>query len=195
MHSDAELKAIEIMDKALRGLEDEERLVVLVRLIERFSLEEDIRKLFTEVPEMPLIKEPAVALKEEPLTIASFNSASDIAAFAAPRTIKDRALVIAAFLQVKNEKEELTAYEINKELARGGHRSTNITAALGSLMEKETPLIEELPHSEDTLPEAPSSVKPEGVPKTKGEHTRKRYSVTAEGLRRVEAMLTEFEGE
>ena len=185
MHSDAELKAIEIIDEALRGLEGEERLVVLVRLIERFSLEEDIRTLFTEMPEAPQIKESTETLKEEPVTIASFNSASDIAAYAAPRTIKDRALVIAAFLQVKDEREELTAYEINKELAKGGHRSTNITAALGSLMEKETPLIEELPNLKEASPEDAVEVK--------GEHSRKRYLVTDEGIKRVEAMLTEFE--
>lgn len=187
MHSDDELKAIEIMDAALRGLEGEERLVVLVRLIERFALEEGIKELFTdkvtcgerEVAPASL----SVPLKEEPITIASFNSASDIAAYAAPRTMRDRTLVIAAYLQVKNEKEELTAYEINKELAKGGHRSTNITAALGSLMEKAPPLIEELPNPlnrEDTVEDKP-------------EHSRKRYLVTAEGLRRVEAMLTEFE--
>jgi hypothetical protein len=148
---------------------------------------------------VPLIKEPTEVLKAEQVTIASFNSASDIAAYAAPRTIKDRALVIAAFLQIKDEREELTAYEINKELAKGGHRSTNITAALGSLMDKEAPLIEEVPHAEDVSLKEGSGKKGSGKegsgvkPQVVSAHSRKRYLVTNEGIKRVEAMLTEFE--
>lgn len=201
MHSESELKAIETIEETLNGLEGEERLVVLVRLIERFSLEEEMRELFSEVSDkIPQVEEPLHPVNTEPVTIASFNSPSDIAAFATPRRLKDRTLVIAAYLQIKNDKEELTAYEINKALAEGGHRSSNITATLASIMEteKERPLIVELHHSDDRALEEEEE-REEAQGKTPQEetppHSRKRYLVTEEGLRRVQKMLTEFEEE
>lgn len=83
----------------------------------------------------------------------------------------ERALVVAAFIQVMGEREDFSGREVNSELRNLGYASTNITRTMSSLIERK-----------------PSLAVQAG--KGSGQKSRKAYRVTDAGLRYVRQLFT-----
>ena len=90
---------------------------------------------------------------------------------ARPGTDAEKALIAAYWFQKIEGHEDLDSFTLNSELTHLGHRLTNITRALSTLML--------------TKPALVVQTRKEG--KTK--QARKKYKLTVEGMRRVERML------
>jgi len=105
------------------------------------------------------------------VTLTSFNSLADVFAQVSLEMDKDKALVAAAFFQNKWQKTEITGWEINKELKQLGHGVSNITSAISQLI--------------DVSPSLMIQTRKEG----KTRQAKKKYKVTAEGLKAIQQIL------
>ena len=98
----------------------------------------------------------------------------DVAAYytaASPRTDPERALAVACWFQTKQGLKDFDSQRVNTQLKQMGHGVGNITEAFNRLINR----------------------KPQWVIQTRKSGTqrqgRKLYRVTAEGMKRVDAML------
>jgi len=166
MNIDPELKAMNDAYEALKELDDESRQRVINWIIGKFSLSK-IRQgagLQKQGQEQVSISEQA--------EITSFNSLADIFAKAHQKNDAEKVLVIASYLQETRGGTELTGREINKELHHLGHRVTNITVAINSLMNRK--------------PQLMIQTRKEGT----SQQAHKKYKVSAEGLNAVKKMIS-----
>lgn len=90
---------------------------------------------------------------------------------ASPRTQSEKALVVGYWFQQVQGDPDLDAARLNRELRHLGHPVANITAALTDLMQ--------------THPKYVLQTRKSGATR----QARKKYRLTAEGLKRVTAMM------
>ena len=165
MGQDEELEVMSAVYQEFMRIDDEAKQRVLDWVAGKFSLISPItgitgtKTLAGQVP------------SRETISIESFSSVADAFNAASPEIDRDKALIVAAFLQKNLGKDEITGYEINNELRQLGHGLNNITDAINQMMDKRPKLM--------------IQVKKEG--KTK--QARKKYKVTTEGLKVVQQML------
>jgi hypothetical protein len=95
---------------------------------------------------------------------------SDYMACKNPSNDQERVLLVATFLQEKNNKQNLTAFEINTELKHLGHSVNNITSAISGLI--------------NSKPQLMIQLRKEG----KSKQAKKKYKVTREGILRASQM-------
>jgi len=105
------------------------------------------------------------------VSIKEYESVGDIFAKANPKTDAEKVLVVATFLQLKNELQDFVSYDVQKELKHLGHGVTNITSYLGSLESRKPKLI--------------IQTRKEG----KSRQAKKKYKVTLEGINVVKELL------
>jgi hypothetical protein len=111
-------------------------------------------------------------------TTTQFADLGDLFDKANPQSQADRVLVVAYWKQAIEGAESFEAFPVSKELKHLGHGVANITSALDSLMRQSPKLVMQVAKS------------------GKSQQARKRYKVTREGLRRVEAIVgAHVEGE
>src|SRR5437879_371640 len=133
-----DLRAMETILKTMSPLDEKDRVRVLTWVIEKLDLALDIklairnaRPAHRSYIEMAWEKAPHV-----------MESASEFIAAAAPDSMADRVLIIAAFLQMKSDDPDrviLTGREINAAL-RNMHLSvTNVTDCIYTLMKRTQP--------------------------------------------------------
>jgi hypothetical protein len=96
---------------------------------------------------------------------------ADLIDLAAPETVSEYALVASYWFQVLNGAENVSGMEINSELKDLGHGTDNITAAFSGLIERTPRLARQVQKSGSSR------------------QARKKYRLTEEGVRRVEAMI------
>ena len=108
---------------------------------------------------------------------AAFNEFSELFDATNPGTNVEKALVAAYWFQVFQKHDDLDSQELNKELKHLGHPSANITRDLDSLINRSPRLV--------------MQVRKQGTTK----QARKRYRLTREGIRAVEKMLTNAQGD
>jgi hypothetical protein len=101
-----------------------------------------------------------------------FETISDLLAATSPKSDSEKVLVVGSFLQTKMGKRELASFEINSELKHMGHRVSNVTQAISSLMARK--------------PQLMIQTRKDG----KSQQARKSYKVTSEGLKVISQMLT-----
>jgi hypothetical protein len=106
----------------------------------------------------------------------SFSDFASLFAAADPGTDPERALVGAYWQQVCQGVAEWDSFSINKQLKHLGHGVGNITLALGSLIERRPQLVIQTRKS------------------GKERQARKLYKLTAEGIKRVDEMLSGVSG-
>ncbi len=82
--------------------------------------------------------------KDNEISIEDFDSASELISKIEASTEADKALSVAVFLHKNKNMTELTGQQINKELFNMGHKATNITRAITSLMESKPQLMVQL---------------------------------------------------
>ena len=114
---------------------------------------------------------------ETPDDPAQFSDLGDLFDAANPKTQPERVLVVAYWKQVVEGGESFESQPVNTELKHLGHGVANITNCLGSLTSKTPKLVLQVAKS------------------GKSQQARKRYKVTREGIRRVEAMVSGQQGE
>jgi hypothetical protein len=156
---DPEIQAMGDIARALEGLEPEAARRVLKWAIDRFQLR-------------------AVGLSTGvagggggPLPTRAFTDFPELFDAANPQTGLDKALVAGYWFQVAQGQEDWDSQAVNTNLKQLGHPSTNITRDLDALIKRTPRLV--------------LQVRKEGTSK----QARKRYKLTREGIRAVEAML------
>lgn len=166
MYDDPEIKAMNDCHEAIKHLDESVRNRVIRWLSSKFS---------TEKLEDPFKKhdQNTNKINDTVVDIGSYETVDEIFTKINPQTDADKVLVIAAFLQEKFKKQELTGWEINKELTRLGHGVNNVTQSVTQLINKQPNLM--------------IQTRKEG--KTK--QAKKKYKVTSEGVKAVQEMVTQ----
>jgi hypothetical protein len=166
--NDPELKALGDITNALADLTEEQRRNVLLYVNARYG------------GQLPLMRRPATAGTEPGVTLpdaAQYADIGDLFDTANPQTEEERVLVIAYWIQAIEGVENFEAFPVNKYLKHLGHPVSNITRALEAMIHQTPRLILQMSKS--------------GTAK----QARKRYKVTREGIKRVQAMLVQGNGE
>ncbi len=168
MENDPEISALQAANAALAGLDDSAKERVLKWLITKYSPDIQVSG------DGQRLKALGAGLQTSTSSGAStsdFDSIADCFAMAEPETDGDKALVVATYLQERRGSDDLTAFEINKELTHLGHGVINIATCLGRLIEKKPQLMIQTAKSGKT------------------KQARKKYRVTREGIMTVARML------
>lgn len=163
MELDPELKAMNDTYKVLNDLDEDARARVVNWLISKFSIHR-AKSITTSSTQ--------VRMENEGGSISSFTSIADLFGKTTFKTESDKVLLVAAYLQLKENKEELTSREINKELNHLGHGVSNITVAIGVLINRKPSLM--------------IQTRKEG----KSQQAQKKYKVTLEGIKAANAMIS-----
>ena len=165
MELDAELKAMNNIYEVLKDLDDDARARIVNWLIGKLSINRP-KVIATMTPSAQF------RIEDNNLSIASFTSIAELFGKTIFKTGSDKVLLIATYLQLKENKEELTSREISNELNHLGHGVSNITAAI-------TPLI-------NRKPSLMIQTRKEG----KSQQAQKKYKVTLEGIKAADAMIS-----
>jgi len=161
---DPELAAMATIASALQNLSDEARSRVLRWVLDRCAV--NLESHF----ELGMNRS---SVASEPTSIAQsrFADVADLFASAAPKTDKEKALVVAYWFQVVNGAGNFESLEINRELKQLGYGLSNVTATFTDLIEAKPSLVMQVQKS------------------GKSQQARKRYRLTNEGIKRVDEML------
>lgn len=157
--NDPELKAITEVAKALAGLTDEQRHNVLVYFNTRYGVRSTAGVRAGPVQEI------------EAVSAEQFDSIGDLFDAADPQTESDKVLIAAYWTQVVEKAEDFESYPVNQQLKNLGHAVSNITRALDTMRTQSPRLVRQTSKSGSS------------------KQARKRYRVTREGIKYVQAML------
>lgn len=163
--NDPELEAITAITRALSSLSEEQRRNVLVYVDTRYG---------RPVTGVQRSSAAEVAAGEVP---GAYASVGDLFDAANPQSGADRVLVVGYWLQVIKQADNFEAFPVSKHLKHLGHSVTNITRALDWLKAQTPRLVLQISKS--------GSAK----------QARKRYKITREGIKRVESMLAQSNGD
>ena len=160
-----EIEAMSKVDEALKALTDDELRLVFHWLDGKYRKKLGVNSSPPATP--PALRAP----KAEDDKIVD-----DLPAYFAKASAKngvERTLVVAGYLQnQKQDKEDLTGFEINSQLKDLGYPAANITDVLESLGKKNPKLI--------------IQTRKDG----KGAQARKRYRVTVEGFNFINKLMS-----
>jgi hypothetical protein len=162
--SDIETKAIGAIAAIIGGLQDDQRGRVIRHIVERFNIAGASRGA-----RMPAGGPQTDSQVDTPAQFEDFASLVDATH---PDTDPMRALIAGYWLQVCQRGPSFDAQSANTELKHLGHPSSNITMALGALINQKPALVLQLRKSGNT------------------KQARKSYKVTESGIRKVREMLS-----
>lgn len=170
---DSELEALNKINEAIKDLQVDERVRVVAWLINKYSIHSGHP---VNIPVTPKNLSDGGDFEEEinegnDPEIVSFGSAAELLAKCNTKTSAEKVLVVAAYLQAKNPKQDLTGYEINHTLKNIGHKVSSVNIFAGLLMAKK--------------PQLMIQTKKHGT----SQQARKNYRVTDEGMKEVERLL------
>jgi|SRR5438093_6442300 len=132
----ADIRAAETVLTALHPLKTEEQVRVLRWVVEKLDLALDMRLAFRRAAASP--NRSYIELAHERAK-HGLETPSEFLAEVKPRTIVDRVLAMATFLQLRSDdpdKAVLSGKEINDALRSQGRAVRNITDCLNTLMER-----------------------------------------------------------
>jgi len=164
---DEEINAMQEIYSILKKIDPEAQYRVLKYISGRVG----IVTAPTKPTESDKDPKPAADHEADGTSIEDFDSSSELLSRIDASTQADKVLAVAVFLQKKMGITELTGQQINKELFNMGHRVSNITDVITSLMERKPQLMVQL--------------KKRGTSK----QGRKDYKVTTAGINCVEQKL------
>ena len=160
---DKETKAIGEIAGIVSALDEDQRERVLRYIAERFNIAGSSRSL--KLSPGGISAQPSVDKS------AGFSDLASLVDATRPDTDPMRALAAGYWLQVCKGSPSFDAQTANTELKHLGHPSSNITVALGSLINQKPALALQLRKSGNS------------------KQARKSYKITEAGIRRVKAML------
>ena len=166
MDLDPELKAMNNVYEALKGLDEEAKSRVVSWLIGKFSINRPKVTMAPNSPSQLKIEENNVG------SVASFTSIAELFGKTTFKTEADKVLLAAAYLQSKENGKDLTSREINKELNRLGHGVSNITVATSNLIHRKPMFMIQTDK------------------KGSSQQGQKKYRVTSEGIKAAEARVS-----
>jgi hypothetical protein len=164
MIQDAELKAMQAMVEALEGVEEEARARVLSWVAKRYGI-----SIETERGASPA---GGTSRAENNVGDVNYTSFSDLFDTASPTTENESVLVGAFWFQQIQGNADFSSQQINDELKNLGHAISNVTRTFDRLRE--------------TKPALALQIQKSG----KSKQARKRYRLTAAGIKEVNRMLT-----
>lgn len=166
---DPEVKAIAVVTKALSDLTDDQRRNVLAYMNVRYGT--PVAPAAGPTPTWGPTNgdHSAAALK--------FDSIGDFFDAADPQTEAERVLVAGYWQQVVEGAQDFESFPVNQQLKNLGHPVSNITRALDSMMGQSPRFVIQTSKT--------------GTSK----QARKKYKITREGIKRVQAMLGNTSGE
>jgi len=164
MREEPEIKAMGIVYDAMKELSDDSKLRIVNWLTAKFAL---TKPLTTHKKQPEELNDGSYKGTD----INSIDSIEDLFSHIDPKGISEKVLVVSSFLQVKDQKTDLTGREINQDLRNLGHGVKNITNAIQSLI--------------DRTPKLMIQTRKAGTTK----QAQKKYKVTTEGLKVVREML------
>ena len=162
---DPEIQAMGDIARALETLDQDATRRVLKWALERFQVR--------------AVSGPGIvggSAGSDALPTRSFTDFPEIFDAANPQTGLDKVLVGAYWFQVVQGQEDWDSQSLNTSLKQLGHPSSNITRDLDALIKRTPRLV--------------LQVRKEGTSR----QARKRYKLTREGIRAVEAMLNATAG-
>lgn len=161
-----EIKSMAKIEEALAKLDEEGRGRVLRWAADRFGI-----ALKTKAAEKAGGRETVSTSGNGEENGAEVEELADLFAVAKPKSEADKALVGGYWFQHIKGESDLEGQQVNKELKHLGHGVTNITRAFDSLKQRSPQLVVQTKKSGTT------------------KQARKRYKLTTEGKKAVEAML------
>ncbi len=180
MRLDSEMEALLSAYEVLKPLNDDAKTRIIQWLASKFQLGKNSLVIGGEKEAVSASSNEttdagagttAPAPKPAADKLEAFSSVEDLIRAIRPNSDADKALVAAAFLRVKKNQKELTSAEVQRELKRIGQRVSNITQAISAL--------------EKRKPKLMAQTSKEGS----SQQARKRYEVTAEGIKVINDML------
>lgn len=167
--ADPEVEALNKIIATLEGLDEAQRGNVLLYVNARYGGRAPARGISPAVA-----GNPPGEVGADP---TQFAHVGDLFDAANPQSEADRVLVVAYWQQVVEGEDNFEAAPVSKELKHLGHGVSNITRALGSLTSQSPRLVLQVAKS------------------GRARQARKRYKLTREGIRRVQAMINDGQGE
>lgn len=164
---DPEIEAMGQIAKALAPLEQDAIRRVLKWAIERYQPQP---RQSMSMPSAS-VETPSIVTERTATLPRTFLSLPELFDAAGAETGTDRALVVAYWFQVVQGNADWESQGLNSELKHLGHPSTNITRDLDQLIARTPRLV--------------LQVRKQGTTK----QARKRYALSREGVRAVEAMI------
>lgn len=188
---DPEIEAIAKCHDLFKVLEDDSKIRVIQWLISKFQLNPSPTAWVktNQQPSNPnsdqaKILPPAnvengndevIIIPPNNKSIESYESVAECFSDATPSSYWEKALIVAAYLQIKKELSDFTSFEVNKELKNLGYASGNITEAFDACINRKPQFILQL--------------RKDG----KSQQARKKYKVSGEGIKHVTSMLQKNE--
>ena len=167
--ADLEIEALDTIIKTLEGLDEAQRRNILLYVTARYGG----RAAGHPAPE----SSSGHHFGDGAADPAQFADLGDLFDAANPQSEVDRVLVVAYWKQAVEGADGFEAFGVSKELKHLGHGVPNITRALGVLINQSPKLVLQVAKGGKTR------------------QARKRYKVTREGIRRVQAMMNDGRGD
>lgn len=164
MTQDPEIKALNDVYDAIKDLDDAGK---------RWVIESISKKFFSKKPEqISSLDEVEPGFSEaDKMGFSQFESVAEVISRSTCKKNKEKALMIASYLQEKEGLSVLTGRQINNQLKHLGYGVKNITVVINSLINEKPKLM--------------IQIRKEG----KSKQSKKKYRVTTEGLKKAKGMI------
>ena len=184
---DPEIEAIAKCHDLFKVLENDSKIRVIQWLISKFELNpgpstwtkthqqpnnsnRDTGKALPDVND-EIVAEEIITNPLVNKTLESYETVAECFSDASPNNEWEKALIVAAYLQVKNGLADITSFDVNKQLKNLGHASANITQAFDGNINRKPQFILQL--------------RKDG----KSKQAKKKYKVSGEGIKYANSML------
>lgn len=168
--SDVEMDAFKTIYEALEALEEEARERVFTSVATMLRIGARGTKS-SSIPKTEEVSKGQDDADEGKVALSKYSAFAELYADADPTSSSDKALAAGYWLQVCMGGEHFSGFSINSELNNLGHRLSNVTQALSSLIK--------------TKPQLVLQLKKTG----KSQQARKTYKLSKAGIDRVEGMI------
>lgn len=169
MEQDREVEAMRQIATVLKSLDEQATARVLQWAAGRFNVSSLLNLSGFFQKNQPIYKKNESEKQRGGIT--DFKDLPSLFDATSPSTASEKALVVSYWLQEIQGLENFDAQAVNSQLKHLGHRVHNITAAFNALKE--------------TTPALAHQIEKGG----KTRQARKKYKITVEGTRKVQAMI------
>jgi hypothetical protein len=109
--------------------------------------------------------------------VGKYDDIGDFFDSANPQTESEKVLIVAYWVQVVEGAADFESFPVNQQLKNLGHPVSNITRALDTMIKQSPRLIIQTSKS------------------GRAKQARKRYKITREGIKRVQATIAQLKGD
>jgi hypothetical protein len=175
---DPELQAMGLVFESLRNLDSDQQRRVLRWVTDRLESPEPtgtVASTATPIvegpPQMTVEKVETKSMTPDKKDISHYDTVLELFADATAKKSTSKVLLMAAYLQERHSFKEITSYEINFRLKRIGHKVTNISSLINSLLNRRPHLVIQVGAD------------------THKKQARRKFRVTDDGLKEARSFL------